>query len=133
MGIRILIPRPRMSAGGIKTRKFVWAAAGIAAWGTAYTVFGANGLVGSLRADADVARLQQQVQAEKAANARLRARIDALRDDPLEIERHAREQLYLVRPNEKVYLLPPLPADEAPGQLDDEPDPANDSPQPARQ
>lgn len=107
MGIRILIPRRRRHGSVRKTRTFVWAALGVALWGTAYTLFGAGGMVGSMRARADVERLNDEVMQAENANRQLRQRIDALRNDPQSIERHAREQLYLAKPGEKVYLLPP--------------------------
>ncbi len=122
MGIRILIPRPRRRGHGLKTHKFVWVALGIAAWGTAYTLFGTGGFVGSVRARNHVERLEQAVETAESANEELVRQIDALRNDPREIERQAREQLYLAKPGEKVYLLPPLP--------DNDPSAAAGSPQP---
>ncbi len=113
MGIRILIPRPRRRAGAVRARRFLWAAFGIALWGVAYTVFSAGGMVGSMRARAKVERLEHEVAAAEEANRALREEIEALRDDPGTIERYAREDLYLAKPGEKVYLLPELPDEDS--------------------
>lgn len=89
------------------TRKFVWAALAVALWGIAYTFFGAGGLVGVYRAEAEIALLEQQAGEAEAINDELARRIEALESDPEEIERVAREELYLVHPEDKVYLLEP--------------------------
>lgn len=117
MGIRILIPRPRLRPTR-PTRRFVWAALAVALWGIAYTFFGAGGLVGVYRAEAEITRLEQQVGEAEAINDDLARRIHALESDPEEIERVAREELYLVHPEDKVYLLEPEaehPGTDAPG------------------
>ncbi len=114
MGIRILIPKPRRKRGTTPTRRFVWVAAGLGMWGVAYSFFGAGGMVGVYRARADVQELQQEIVAAEHANQTLRERIQALRSEPMTIEREARERLGLVKPGEKVYLLsPPPPEHEA--------------------
>jgi len=124
MGIRILIPRPRLHNSGRPTRKFVWAAFAVAVWGVAYTFLGAGGLVGVYRAEAEVERLETQVDEAEAVNDNLVRRIQGLESDPEEIERVAREQLFLVHAEDKVYLLEsetetaeevtPTPTPEAP-------------------
>ena len=113
MGIRILIPKPRRRTKGLRTRRFLWLAAGAAVWGIAYSVFGAGGLMGVYRTEADVERLRTQVEEARQVNEALQQRVDALRTDPQEIEREARTRLGLVREGDKVYLLPESPADEA--------------------
>ncbi len=112
MGIRILIPKPRRKRGTAPTRRFVWVAAGFGVWGVAYSFFGAGGMVGVYRARANVQRLQQEIVVAERANDALRTRIRSLRDEPATIELEARERLGLVKPGEKVYLLPPLPPDD---------------------
>jgi len=97
-----------------KARRFVWAALAVAAWGTAYIVFGAGGMAGVFRARAEATRLQQQLVQARQANRALEREIDQLRSDPGAIERIAREDLYLAKPGETVYLLPPLPEREFP-------------------
>ncbi|HJO05073.1 MAG TPA: septum formation initiator family protein [Acidobacteriota bacterium] len=111
MGIRILIPKPQRKRGGAPTRRFVWVAAGFGIWGVAYTVFGAGGMVGVYRARADVQGLQEEIVEAEQANQALRESIRSLRSEPMTIEREARERLGLVKPGEKVYLLPPQPPD----------------------
>ena len=78
-------------------------------WGVAYSFFGAGGMVGVYRARADVQGLKQAIVAAEHVNQALRERIQALRSEPMTIEREARERLGLVKPGEKVYLLPPPP------------------------
>jgi cell division protein FtsB len=113
VGIRILIPKRKRRTGGVRTRRFLWLAAGAAVWGLAYSMFGATGLVGVYRTEAEVERLEAAVEASRAVNDALAARVDGLRTDPLEIEREARERLGLVKEGDKVYLLPNSPSDEA--------------------
>lgn len=115
MGIRILIPKPQRKRGTAPARRFVWVAAGFGIWGVAYSFFGAGGLVGVHRARADVQELQQDIVVAEQDNQALRERIRLLRNDPVTIEREARERLGLVKPGEKVYLLPPLPPDDGAG------------------
>ncbi len=115
MGIRILIPRPRRRTGGVRTGRLLWIAAGAAVWGLAYSIFGASGLVGVYRTEAEVERLEQQVAAAQAVNESLAERVEALRSDPMEVERAARERLGLVKEGDKVYLLPTLPSEDASG------------------
>lgn len=114
MVIRILIPRPRPKGSGLKAGKVVWLALGIALWGVAYTLFGAGGMVGVYRAEAEIRELEERVLEAEETNRELRAHIDAVRNDPDEIERIAREQLFLVRPGDTVYLLPDGPEDSSP-------------------
>lgn len=93
---------------------FVWAAFGVALWGAAYAVFGASGMVGAYRAWANVEQLEREVAAAEVENHELEAEIRALKSDPATIERLAREEFFLSRPGERIYLLPPLPAAEEP-------------------
>jgi cell division protein FtsB len=113
VGIRILIPRPKRRAGSLPAGRFLWIAAGAAVWGLAYSIFGATGLVGVYRTEAEVERLEDRVAEGRAVNEALERRVDALSSDPMEVEREARERLGLVKEGDKVYLLPTLPTDEA--------------------
>ena len=113
MGIRILIPRPKRRPGSLPKGRLLWIAAGAAAWGLAYSIFGASGLVGVYRTEAEVESLADQVAAARAVNESLEQRVEALRSDPMEVEREARERLGLVKEGDKVYLLPTLPSDDA--------------------
>lgn len=91
----------------LKPNRLLWLVLGLALWGTAYTLFGAGGLMGVLRANDEVDRLEAEVAEAEAANHDLARQVEALRHDPETIERAAREQLYMARPDDKVYLLPP--------------------------
>lgn len=113
MGIRILIPRPKRRAKGLRASRFLWIAAGAAIWGLAYSIFGTTGLVGVYRTEAEVEQLEDQVAAARAVNESLELRVEALRSDPMEIEREARERLGLVKEGDRVYLLPTSPSDDA--------------------
>lgn len=112
MGIRILIPRPRRRLPGLRGRKFLWLAGGACVWGLAYSTFATTGLVGVYRADAEVARLEREVEQARQINAELRERAEALRSDPLTIEREARERLGLAKEGDTVYLLPAPSSDD---------------------
>ncbi len=50
--------------------------------------------------------IEQQIQELEAENSSLVEEIRALRTDPLEIERRAREELKLVRPGEVILMAP---------------------------
>ena len=113
MGIRILIRRPKGRTQELRASRFLWIAAGAAIWGLAYSIFGATGLVGVYRTEAEVEVLEGKVAAARAVNESLQVRVEALRSDPTEIEREARERLGLVKEGDRVYLLPTLPSDDA--------------------
>jgi cell division protein FtsB len=66
-------------------------------------------------------RARQQYQAasdaldrQRAENARLRERIDRLKNDPAAIEELARGELGLMRPGEKVFIVKDLKPSSAP-------------------
>ena len=68
-----------------------------------FTIFtGDNGLPALLRVRRDMQSLTQQIAALRAQNAQLKARVEALRNDPSTIEVIARETLGLARPDEFV-------------------------------
>lgn len=71
-------------------------------------IVGDRGLLAMLRAraryEAAIAALEQQ----RAENDRLRERVVRLTDDPAAIEELAREQLGLMRPGEKLFILKDL-------------------------
>lgn len=127
MGLRILVPKPRVRWSLVRANKFVWAALGVALWGTAYTLLGASGLAGVLRAEADIRELEEQVERAAARNREIERRIAAAKNDPATIERLAREEFYLAKPGETVYLLPPSSRSTDPSPDDEEPE-ADSSP-----
>ncbi len=71
-------------------------------------VVGERGLLAMLRAreqlEAETASLEQQ----RAENVRLRETADRLTDDPAAIEELAREELGLMRPGEKLFIVKDL-------------------------
>ena len=108
MGVRIIIQRPGVRGGSEWSRRFVWGALTIAAAGLAYTLFSSQGLVAIYRERSQIEKLRAQVKEAEETNRALADEIRALQEDPLAIERIAREQLFLGQPDEVVYLLPPV-------------------------
>ncbi len=75
-------------------------------------VFGANGMKVYEAKRAEVVRLQQQIDQEKARNEQLQHQVDSLqRADPDAIEKEAREQLGYVKPGEVVLVEPQTSTD----------------------
>jgi cell division protein FtsB len=70
---------------------------------------GARGGRDLAAARAREALLEQRIAATEERVAALRQRIQRLRDDPLTLERLAREELGMVRPGDVVIVLPPEP------------------------
>jgi cell division protein FtsB len=77
----------------------------------AHVLFGNNGWLSYRQKRAESRKLQTQLQQMNDENQRLDTEIKALKSDPKEIEKEAREQLHYAKPGEVIYLLP-----EAPGQ-----------------
>ena len=69
------------------------------------SVFGDRGLLSMLGEREKVEALQTQLEDLRAENARLSAEITDLRTSPRAIERLAREELGLARPDETVFLI----------------------------
>ncbi len=65
------------------------------------------------RMQAQILKLDQQIQAEQAKAAMLQAQIDALRNDPKTVERLARDKLGYAKPDEIVVRFEP-PVTNAP-------------------
>ena len=70
-------------------------------------LFGARGLMSTLRAKRDYATVEARVNQMRAENARLREQVRQLRDDPATIESLARERLGLIYPGETLFILTP--------------------------
>jgi len=68
-------------------------------------VFGDRGLLNLVEKRQQVDSLRHEIDALQEENARLSGEIAALRQSPLAIERLAREQLGLARPDETVFLI----------------------------
>ncbi len=69
------------------------------------SVFGDRGFLNLVENRRHVAELRLEIEALRAENARLAGEVSALRTSPRAIERLAREQLGLARPDETVFLL----------------------------
>jgi cell division protein FtsB len=70
-------------------------------------IFGANGMKVYEGKRAEAVRLQKQIDDEKIKNEQLQQRVDSLqREDPIAIEKEAREQLGYVKPGEVVLVEP---------------------------
>jgi cell division protein FtsB len=69
------------------------------------SVFGDRGMLNLIEKRRKVAELRGEIESLRAENGRLGADISALRSSPRAIERIAREQLGLARPDETVFLL----------------------------
>ena len=74
------------------------------------SVFGDRGILSMVGEREKIEALRAELDALRAENARLSAEITDLRQNPRAIERLAREQLGLARPDETVFLI----RDEAP-------------------
>jgi cell division protein FtsB len=76
------------------------------------SVFGDRGILNLVDRRRQVESVRQEIEALRADNARLAAEIVALRTNPRAVERLAREELGLARPDETVFLIreePPAP------------------------
>jgi cell division protein FtsB len=82
---------------------------------TVRSVFGQRGMLDALRSRHERTRLEAEVARWMDRNARLEARVKALREDPIAIEALARERLGWIRPGEITFLFPYDPAALAPG------------------
>ena len=69
------------------------------------SIFGDRGLINLLDKRDQVQALRQEITALRADNARLVGEIAALKQSPRAIERLAREELGLARPDETVFLI----------------------------
>jgi len=72
---------------------------------TVGSVFGDRGILNLVGKRRQVEALRSELEGLRAENARLSSEIVALRTSPRAIERLAREQLGLARPDETVFLI----------------------------
>jgi cell division protein FtsB len=93
--------RPRLR------RRFAALVAGaVLFWLGVMLVGGDSGALALFRARARLAEVEGEVRALEAANERLRRAIRRLQQDDREVERVAREELMMARPDEEVILVP---------------------------
>ena len=71
-------------------------------------VVGDRGLLAMLRAREQYQAATDALDRQRAENARLRERIERLKNDPAAIEELARGELGLMRPGEKVFIVKDL-------------------------
>ena len=79
-----------------------------AVFGSIYALLGESGIVSIMKMRARATQLRYEISAKEQDNRELRGVIRPLREaDPEAIERIAREKLYMVRPGDTLYMLPP--------------------------
>jgi len=78
------------------------------------SVFGDRGILSMVGERDKIEALRGELDALRAENARLSAEITDLRQNPRAIERLAREELGLARPDETVFLIRDASPDERP-------------------
>jgi cell division protein FtsL len=78
------------------------------------SVFGDRGIINMLSERQKVEALRGELEALRTENARLAGEIADLRSNPRALERLAREQLGLARPDETVFVIRDAPSDEQP-------------------
>ncbi|MCU0237274.1 MAG: septum formation initiator family protein [Acidobacteria bacterium] len=72
-------------------------------------VFGDRGIVEIVKTKKQIKALQMTIRALEAEKSKLTREIELLRENPLALEKKARESLWLMKKNEKVVVLPPEP------------------------
>lgn len=72
----------------------------------AFSLFGRNGLIHLYKADQERLQLEEKVADMERENERLRQEIQKLTNDPQYVEKVAREELGMVKPDELVFHLP---------------------------
>jgi cell division protein FtsB len=105
-----------LKRGGTKVytgrRRVATITAAVLAVGLGYhVVFGHNGLIVYKQKRDDALALEQQLQALRQENDRLKDHTERLQSDPNAIEHQAREELHYTRPGEVIYTLPSSPND----------------------
>jgi cell division protein FtsB len=90
----------------LRRRALVLGLGGVCLAGSVAAVLGEGGYVDMLRLRAEIASMQADIEQYETEVDRLQSELHALREDPLALERIAREQLGLVRRDEIDFLLP---------------------------
>ena len=113
MQVRIRIPRrkPRKLVSRNQSKRAGQTVVIIvlgAVFGSIYALLGESGMVSIMEMGARAAQLRHEISAKEQGNREMRDVIRPLREaDPEAIERIAREKLYMVRPDDILYILPP--------------------------
>jgi cell division protein FtsB len=72
-------------------------------------VFGTHGVVAMRRSQEQAADIQKEIDHLNEENQKLQEHVRALKSDPAEIERVAREDMGLARPGEYIFKIQPKP------------------------
>lgn len=72
-------------------------------------VFGTHGVVAMRRSQEQAADIQKEIDHLDEENQKLQEHVRALKSDPAEIERVAREEMGLARPGEYIFRIQPKP------------------------
>ena len=81
----------------------------VAIGGTFLVLLGDGGFMAVMKMRSRATQLQYQINAERRANEAMLQEIRALKTDPGAIEKLAREELNMVKPDETIYFLPSGP------------------------
>ena len=68
-------------------------------------VFHENGILNASRLEQEQLKMKNENEILRARNEKFRLEIDALKSDPYEIEKIAREKLNLIKPGDQVYYI----------------------------
>ena len=68
-------------------------------------VFHENGILNAYRLEQEQLKMKNENEILPARNEKFRLEIDALKSDPYEIEKIARERLNLIKPGDQVYYI----------------------------
>ena len=107
--IVIRIPRRNRKSKGRRVFSMAALALLVAIGGTFLVLLGDGGFMAVMKMRSRATQLQYRINAERRANEAMLQEIRALMDDPGAIEKLAREELNMVRPDETVYFLPAGP------------------------
>ena len=114
MRVRILIPRRKpkklVSRSGKRSAQMALIIFITAFAGTLYALLGDSGLMAVMKMRGRATQLEYEIATKEIANHDLRDVIRPLREeDPEAIEKLAREQLFMARPGDTIYVLPREP------------------------
>jgi cell division protein FtsB len=107
--IVIRIPRRNQKSKGRGVLSMAALAFLVAIGGTFLVLLGDGGFMAVMKMRSRATQLQYQINAERRANEAMFQEIRALKTDPDAIEKLAREELNMMRPDETIYLLPKEP------------------------
>ena len=114
MRVRMLIPRRRpkklVARSAKRSAQMTLMICLVAFAASMYALLGEGGVMAVMKMRARAAQLQYQILSMERANQELRDAIRPLREqDPDAIEKLAREQLFMVRPGDTIYMVPTTP------------------------